>query len=202
VPLDAANDSLIFQSLQAGDDSALDQLIRRWEKPLFAFAWRYTRNSADAEDVVAETFVRLYRRRNQLRADTRLSAWLFTTLTNLCHNQHRWRQRHPAVSFDATGPGEENGPLPASLISEGPRPLAIMERNEILATLQSAIETLPHDLKTAILLHHYELLSYRQIGEIVGCSERGVETRLYRAKQRLRAALTREGEKRPPNPPA
>jgi RNA polymerase sigma-70 factor (ECF subfamily) len=191
VPLDAANDSAIFQSLQAGDYTALDQIIRRWEKPLFAFAWRYTRNAADAEDVVAETFVRLYQRRQQLRPDTRLAAWLFTTLTNLCHNQHRWRRRHPALSFDAASvPGEENRAPPAALISAGPRPAAVLEQKENRAALQAAIDTLPHDLKTAILLHHYEKQSYREIADVVGCSERGVETRLYRAKQRLRAALT------------
>ena len=167
---DPSNDRAQLDALQRGDDAALNRVIARWERPLFAFAWRYVRHTADARDLVAEVFVRLYQQRGRLRADTNLSAWLFTTLANLCHNQHRWRRRHPTVSLDAAeeGGGEDaNGDaLPAA----GP--------------------VLPHELKVTLLLHHYDGLSYREIGEISGCSERGVETRLYRARQRLRLELT------------
>lgn len=184
---DPNHDQALFQALQRGEDTALNHLIGRWERPLFAFAWRYTRNTADAQDLVSETFVRLYQQRERLREDTRLSAWLFTTLTNLCHNQHRWRRRHPTVSFDAPH-GEAPG-LCDTLPSESEVPLARMEQDERLSSLGDALNRLPHDLKTTLLLHYYERLSYREIGEITGCSERGVETRLYRARQRLRDEL-------------
>ena len=183
-----ASDAAGLQALQKGQDAALDQLIARWQRPLFAFAWRYVHNETDAHDVVAETFVRLYQQRARLRADTRLSAWLFTTLANLCHNHHRWRLRHPTVSLDATGTGAEM-PAPAAIAADTPPPDAALERAETLAGVGAAIDRLPHDLKVTILLHHYERLSYREIGAVVGCSERGVETRLYRARQRLRDEL-------------
>jgi RNA polymerase sigma-70 factor (ECF subfamily) len=64
-----------------------------------------------------------------------------------------------------------------------------LEHDETCAAIRAAIDRLPHELKTTILLHHYERLSYREIGAISGCSERGVETRLYRARQRLREEL-------------
>lgn len=185
---DPASDQDLFVALRHGDDRALNRLIERWEQPLFAFAWRYMHNAADARDLVAETFVRLYQQRERLRSDTKLSAWLFTALTNLCHNQHRWRKRHPTVSFQAT---TENGTkFDEVLPSDAPRPSMAIERDEALKQLVAAIDQLPHDLKTTVLLHHYEGLSYRQIGDITGCSERGVETRLYRAKQRLREQLS------------
>ena len=94
------SDQAGLQALREGRDSALDELIARWQRPLFAFAWRYVQNSTDAHDLVAETFVRLHQQRDRLRADTKLSAWLFTTLSNLCHNHYRWRRRHPTVSLD------------------------------------------------------------------------------------------------------
>lgn len=187
---DPASDLASLQALQAGKDAALDQLIVRWQGPLFAFAWRYVQNQADAHDLVAETFVRLHQQRRRFRPDTRLSAWLFTTLTNLCHNHHRWRVRHPTVSLDA--PTEEGPPgfQPPILTANGPLPDAALEHEEIRAAVRAAVDRLPHELKTTVLLHHYEHLSYREIGAITRCSERGVETRLYRARQRLRQELS------------
>jgi RNA polymerase sigma-70 factor (ECF subfamily) len=170
-----------WHALRAGDDDALGRMIARWEKPLFNFAWRYVRNTADARDLSAEVFVRLYQHRERLVENSNISAWLFTTLVNLCRNRHRWRERHPSVSLDEPAARE-----PAT---EAPAPGDAMERRETLEALGAAIDRLPHELKATLLLHHYDHLSYREIGEITGCSERGVETRLYRARQRLRDDL-------------
>ena len=178
-----ANSNHSVQALRE-DDAALDGVMAAWQRPLFAFAWRYLHNRADAEDVVIQTFVRLHEQRHRLREDTNLSAWLFTTLSNLCHNQHRWRRRHPETSFDAVGGDASPPAVPAAHI-----PTAQIEDDEASAAVRHAVENLPHDQKTVVLLHHYEHLSYREIAAIVGCSERGVETRLYRARQALRDIL-------------
>jgi RNA polymerase sigma-70 factor (ECF subfamily) len=184
---DRARDLDLLHALQRGDDTALNLLIGRWEGRLFSFAWRYTRNATDAQDLVAETFVRLYHQSSRLHGDTNLSAWLYTTLSNLCHNQHRWRRRHPTVSFDATTPdGTAVVPAPASDAAHAAEGL---EREEAAAIVSAAIDQLPHDLRLTVMLHYFEQLSYREIGDITGCSERGVETRLYRARQQLREAL-------------
>jgi RNA polymerase sigma-70 factor (ECF subfamily) len=192
VSTDPATDRANLLDLQRGDTSALNRLISRWQRPLIGFAYRYLQNSADAQDLVAETFVRLYQRRNRLRPDTNLSAWLFTALTNLCHNHHRWRRRHPTVPFGPAEAARDEGsrwphePEPAAL---DPAPDAALAQDEALAALMAAIDALPHDLKASVLLHHYEHLSYREIAAITGCSERGVETRLYRARQQLKLEL-------------
>lgn len=165
----------------------LNRLIARWQRPLHSFAYRYVQNSADAHDLVAETFVRLYQQRHRLRPDTRLSAWLFTTLTNLCHNHHRWQRRHPTVAFAAVGAGP--GPAESELVSELPGPDATLELDETLAAVRAAIAGLPHDLKVTLLLHHYDRLPYQEISAITRCSVRGVETRLYRARRLLRERL-------------
>lgn len=73
---------------------------------------------------------------------------------------------------------------------EGPAPDRALEHAEALTAMATAIDQLPHDLKTTLLLHHYEHLGYREISQITGCSERGVETRLYRARQYLRTELS------------
>ncbi|HWA26845.1 MAG TPA: RNA polymerase sigma factor [Lacunisphaera sp.] len=179
-----------LHALQRGDDAALSRLIERWRKPLFSFAWGYLRNTTDANDLVAEVFVRLYQQRARLDPNSNLSAWLFTILTNLCHNHYRWRQRHPAVSLDAPlGAGGTKSTLSATVPGGGLDPAVSLERREAVAALAAAVEALPHDLKVPLLLHQYERLDYVEIGTIIGCSARGVETRLYRARQFLRAEM-------------
>jgi RNA polymerase sigma-70 factor (ECF subfamily) len=193
VPSDPAIDNANLLALQRGDASALNRLIGRWQRPLLGFAHRYVQNSADAQDLVAEAFVRLYQQRARLRPDTNMAAWLFTTLTNLCRNHHRWKRRHPTVAFGNpsadSGPSRPRADADPDLASADASPDAKLEHDESLDALKSAIDALPHDLKVPVLLHHYEHLSYREIASVVHCSERGVETRLYRARQHLRQAL-------------
>ncbi len=187
--IDPATDRASLIELQRGEAASLNRIIARWQRPLLGFAYRYTQNSADANDLVAEAFVRLYQQHGRLRVDTNLSAWLFTTLTNLCHNHHRWKRRHPTVALDA--PAEPGGPARAvaGLTAREESPDTALVRDESLEAVRAAVEALPHDLKIAVLLHHYEHLSYREIAAIARCSERGVETRLYRARQQLRRQL-------------
>jgi RNA polymerase sigma-70 factor, ECF subfamily len=192
VSSDPAIDRASLLELQRGDAAALNRLISRWQRPLLSFAYRYLQNSADAQDMVAETFVRLYQRRERLRPDTNVAAWLFTALTNLCHNHHRWKRRHPTVPFGPPGGAREEGDRWSQELEPAaadPGPDAALARDEALGALLAAIEALPHELKASVLLHHYEHMSYREIAAITGCSERGVETRLYRARQQLMVEL-------------
>ena len=82
------------------------------------------------------------------------------------------------------------GPTVGEIATEQPGPDSVLAHDELLDAVRDAIGTLPHDLKVTMLLHHYENLSYREIAEITHCSERGVETRLYRARQQLKLRLT------------
>jgi len=191
VPHDPATDRASLAALQQGDTTALNRLIARWQRPLISYAYRYLQNSADAHDLVASVFVRFYQQRDRLRTDTNVSAWLFTALTNLCHNHHRWKKRHPTIPLDPVkDPQDDSAHSPFDAIaSEMPSPSSSVAHDELLDAVRAAVGELPHDLKVTMLLHHYENLSYREIADITNCSERGVETRLYRARQRLRQIL-------------
>jgi RNA polymerase sigma-70 factor, ECF subfamily len=188
VPPEPATDRSDLLALQQGEAAALNRLIVRWQHPLHHFAYRYVQNTTDAADLVAAVFVRLYQQRLRLRPDTKLSAWLFTTLANLCHNHHRWKRRHPTLSLDA--PDDESGRSTGmALVADLPLPHDQLESQELVAAVRTAIDRLPHDLKVTLLLHQYDQLSHHEIGEITGCSVRGVETRLYRARKQLRLLL-------------
>jgi len=195
---DLPTDAACLQSLQADEVGVLDQLMARWQRPLYEFAYQYLRNHCDAQELVAESFVRLYQHRHRLRPDTNLSGWLFATLSNLCCSHYRWRQRHATVSLDVTADAAA-GPAPGLADRPELEPDRRLEKDEALTALDAALANLPHDLKVTLLLHHYNRMSYEDIAAVLHCSTRGVETRLYRARQKLRETLARylrDGERR------
>jgi RNA polymerase sigma-70 factor, ECF subfamily len=191
MPHDTQTDLRLLEELRSGRDSALNEIIDRWERPLASFAWRYVQNQTDTQDLVQETFVKVYKNKDRFRPDTKLSAWLFTTLANQCRNFSRWKRRHPTVAL-YNSREETSDPLttvtldPADL---SPTPDTSAETNDLIDHLKEAIGKLPHDLKTTLLLYQYEGMSYKEIAEVVGCSPKGVETRLYRTRKQLKKLL-------------
>ena len=190
MPDDRAQDLQLMAELVAGRESALDSLMARWEGPLRSFAHRYLQNSADTDEVVEETFVRIYHRRQDFAPGSNFSAWIFTIAANLCRHRLRWRRRHPSESLDAPADATSDRSPAIVLPARGADPAGTAEQEERIAALRVAVGQLPHEQRSAFLLHAYEALSYREIADILGCSERGVETLLYRARQTLRGKLT------------
>jgi RNA polymerase sigma-70 factor, ECF subfamily len=174
--------------LVEGDDLALNELMERWQKPLFTFVLRYAGNETDSIEIAQETFVRVYHNRNRFNFKSKFSTWMFTIAANLCRNNARWRRRHPTIALEelSTADEESEGPFSSS---EEETPSALAERAETAKIVREEINKLPHDLKTATILFEYENLSYDEIGEILGCTPKAVETRLYRARKLLKSKL-------------
>ncbi|ODU24390.1 MAG: hypothetical protein ABS95_01940 [Verrucomicrobia bacterium SCN 57-15] len=178
-----AEDEEIIQALADGNDSALNRLIEKYQKPLFAFLYRFLQNETDAVDLAQECFVRIYQHRHNFDSKRRFTTWMFQIASNLAKDRARWRSRHPEASADA----EEN--LLAELPSPGAAPDADLLRQETGEAVSRAISKLPEDLRLPLILSQYESRSHREIAEILGCSPKAVETRIYRAKQLLRKDL-------------
>ncbi|MDQ8184493.1 RNA polymerase sigma factor [Pelagicoccus sp. SDUM812002] len=192
MPSDSANDQELMRGLLKDAPGSLERIIERWQRPLYSFIYRYTQNEFATRDILQETFVRIYTKRHKYRFSYPLSSWVFTIAANLCKNKARWHQRHPETSIECLSVKGERRSRPnllEVLPSEDDLPIDAIERDEDLGTLKNAVAGLPHDLRTAVLLHHYQDLSYKEISDIVGCSTRGVETRLYRARKLLRTRL-------------
>jgi len=178
-----------MRALVEGQQVALNELMTYWEAPLLRFIFRYVQCEAEARDLVQETFVRVYLMRERFRLDSSFSTWAFTIAANLCRNQHRWRFRHPTVSLDEPVCDQvTTGYDTLACPRHGPDHAAV--QTERIEALKAAIAGLSHDLRTTLLLYEYEGLSYREIATVVGCSEKGVESRLARARMRLRKTLT------------
>jgi RNA polymerase sigma-70 factor, ECF subfamily len=174
--------------LIAGDDLALNELMERWQKPLHSFILRYVGNYADSIELAQETFVRVYHHRSRFNFKSKFSTWLLTIATNLCKHHARWRKRHPTISLDDTAGMDEMLDEYLSIAAEE-IPSALASRSELGKLVKEEIEKLPHDLKTAILLFAYDNLSYAEIGLILGCTPKAVETRLYRVRKVLARRL-------------
>lgn len=176
-----------MEALTRGSDAALDPLIAAWEAPLHRFIHRYVQEDTAACDLTQETFVRLYQNRARYRPGEVFAPWAFTIAANLCRNHRRWRWRHRAESLDRDR--DDGGGSTHSHASDAAGPDEQLVSVETSRAVLAAIEALPPDLRVTVLLFEFDELSYRDVAAIVGCSERGIETRLARARVRLRASL-------------
>jgi len=174
--------------LREGDDLALNELMERWQKPLHSFILRYVGNHRDSIDLAAETFVRVYQHRSRFNFKSKFSTWLLAIATNLCRQHARWHKRHPTISLDDAASIDEVSDENL-LISTEEIPSVRASRTELAKLVREEIQKLPHDLKTAVLLFAYDELSYAEIGVILGCTPKAVETRLYRVRKLLAKSL-------------
>jgi RNA polymerase sigma-70 factor (ECF subfamily) len=162
--------------------------MERWQKPLLSFILRYVGNEIDSVELAQEAFVRAYHNRHRFNFKSKFSTWLFTIGVNLCRNHARWRDRHPTIPLESVQQTDKHSQQDFA-VSREETPSHLIERSELARQVREAIEELPHELKTVVLLHEYENLSYDEIGKVLGCTQKAVETRLYRARKLLRKKL-------------
>jgi len=182
-------DSEVMLELKAGNMTAFDYLLGKYRRPIVHFMLRMTRNQAVAEELAQEVFLRVYRSRETYRAEARFSTWLYRIATNLGVN-HARDTRHErtasTVYLDETDP--ETGSSP-DVADSTPLAEATMLRDERMAAIREFVEALPERQKTAVLMHKYEGMDYKQIGEVLKLSESATKSLLFRAYQTLRGTL-------------
>ena len=178
-------DADLMLRLKNGEDWILNELMTRWQQPLVAFIYRYIGRETEALDLAQETFVRAYETRHRYTVRGKFSTWLFAIAANLCRNYLRWRRRRGEPIAEIS----EDVEITESPQSPGDSPDQAAIRSESVSLVRVAIDRLPHDLKTVILLYEYESLSYAEISSVLGCSVKAAEMKLYRARQLLRQRL-------------
>jgi RNA polymerase sigma-70 factor (ECF subfamily) len=186
IPTSDAADQADMARLVEGHDAALESLMQRYGERLFNYLIRLLQNETEAADLAQETFVRVYLQRTKFSAGRRFSTWLYAIATNLARDRVRWRTRHPQVSLE--GDDSETG-LQNVLPAGGPDPLEKMEEQERAAAVRRAVAALPEDLRIPLVLAEYEERSQAEIADMLDCSPKAVEMRLYRARQQLRSRL-------------
>ncbi len=184
-----SDDATVMLELRSGNMAAFDFLLQKYRKPIIHFMYRMVHNQAIAEELAQEVFLRVYRSRETYRAEARFSTWLYRIATNLGVNyarDNRHERNAPTTYLDEADP--ETGSTPevadSSLTAE-----ANLLRRERLQAIRAHVMALPERQRMAVLMHKYEGLDYKQIGEVLKLSESATKSLLFRAYQTLRDKL-------------
>jgi len=172
----------LMLKFQAGDVSAFEQLMCKHQKSVINTIYRFIGNRVEAEELAQEVFLKVYNSAQKYEPKAKFSTWLYKIATNLCLNELR-KKRFETVSLDDLG--EETN----DLIDARHIPPDITLKNERVALIKKAVESLPEKQRMALILREYNDLSYKEIAEVMRCSVASVQSRLQRAKSTLKEKL-------------
>jgi RNA polymerase sigma-70 factor, ECF subfamily len=186
---DESSDAAIMLRVAAGDESAFNYLAGKYHRAMINFLFRMVRNQAVAEELAQEVFLRVYRSRESYRAEAKFTTWLYRIATNLAVNHARdTRHERSAQTIYLDAPDEETGTTP-DVADDEPTVEQRLVRDERMAAIRAHVMALPERQRMAVLMHKYQGMDYRQIGEVLKLSESATKSLLFRAYQTLRDKL-------------
>ena len=187
--LDPASDAAVMLRVAAGDESCFNFLVEKYHRAMIHFLFRMVRNQAIAEELAQEVFLRVYRSRESYRAEAKFTTWLYRIATNLAVNHARdTRHERAAQTIYLDAPDEETGTKPDVADNEPSVEQRLMT-DERMAAIRTHVMALPERQRMAVLMHKYQGMDYRQIGEVLKLSESATKSLLFRAYQTLRDKL-------------
>jgi len=187
--LDPKSDAAIMLRVAEGDETSFTYLAQKYHRPMIHFLFRMVGNQAIAEELAQEVFLRVYRARGSYRAEARFTTWLYRIATNLAVNYARdTKNERTAQTVYLDQPDEETGMSP-DLADDEPSAEERLLRDERMAAIRLHVMALPERQRMAVLMHKYQGMDYRQIGEVLKLSESATKSLLFRAYQTLREKL-------------
>jgi RNA polymerase sigma-70 factor (ECF subfamily) len=189
-------DSELIRSFNSGSESAFDELVKRYSTQMFKLAYGFLRSHEDAEEVVQDSFVKVYKNLKTFRGDSSFSTWLHRILLNLARNKYQWNKRRGeqqkiSISEKRQNPdGSDAGDI--DFADTGNSPQKIKEKAEEEERIMSAIATLPETLRESLVLRHLEDMRYEDIAKLTGANIGTVKSRLSRAREALTKILKSE----------
>jgi RNA polymerase sigma-70 factor (ECF subfamily) len=188
-PAVSAEERAIIERCKRGDLAAFNELVKKYEKQVYNFAYRLTGNYDDANDVAQEAFLRVYNAINSFRGDASFSTWLFRITTNVFLDERKRARAHPHSSLDEYVDLEESS-VSRQIEDTSPTPDLVTEGKERAEILQDAIQSLPEYQRAVVTLYHTQQKSYEEIAEIMDQPIGTVKSRLNRARLALKEKLT------------
>jgi RNA polymerase sigma-70 factor (ECF subfamily) len=182
-------DAALMLRVQRGEVGAFETLVEKYRQPILNFVQRTLQDPDEAEDVAQQVFVQAWKAAARYRVTARFSTWLYTIARNLCLNEIRRRNRHPAESMDA--PVETPGG-PVERTYEDLRGPAVGEQvllGELEARIDEALADLPENQRSAILLFREQELAYEDIATILGVSVSATKSLIHRGRETLKRRL-------------
>lgn len=173
-----------------GDVESFNQLVLRWERPIFALAYRVIGREEEARDVVQETFLRAFRGIGNFRGQAKFSSWVYRIALNLCRDWMRRERRTPILpspeGVDVIELAAEQGPVES--IED------LVARNDMSKVVADLMTRLPEEQRTAIILKEYHGMTFQEIADLQGVPLSTVKTRLYQGLNVLRRHLQQQGK--------
>ena len=177
-----------MRGVQNGDTEAFRALIEAYKGRVAASIARMTGAGVDPEELAHEVFVRVWKSAHRYEPSARLSTWLFTIARNLVLNEVRYKSRHPTVSRDALLEENPHAAVEPSTPSIT-QPDAALQEAELQAAIDNALQCLPENQRTAILMRRYEAASYEEIASVLEVSVSSVKSLLFRGRTTLKELL-------------
>lgn len=181
------SDEELVEACQAGEASAFDFLVARWEDRIRGACYRFLGSEEEARDVAQEAFLKAYRAIGGFKREARFSSWLYQIATNLCRDRLRRRRTRATVSLEEM---EETG---GAIAETRPGADERLLQDDLARVVRRAIEALAEEQREVLILKEYEGLTFLEIAQALDVPVSTVKTRLYRGLGQLRQRLEREG---------
>ena len=186
---DESSDAAVMLRVAAGDEAGYNYLVGKHYRAMIHFLYRMVHNQAVAEELAQEVFLRVYRSRESYRAEAKFTTWLYRIATNLAVNHARdTRHERSAQTIYLDAPDEETGTTP-DVADDDPSAEQQLLRDERMAAIRKHVMALPERQRMAVLMHKYQGMDYKQIGDVLKLSESATKSLLFRAYQTLRERL-------------
>ncbi len=182
-------DQQLVEQAQRGDQSAFRALVERHQRRIYGLALGMLKDTDAARDVVQDAFIKVHQHLAEFQGSSNFYTWLYRIATNLCLDRMRRARRFAHVEFDEAVANDDDDTFEVSPHRLGFDPARALEDKEIRERLARALEHLSEHHRAAILLREVDGLSYKEIAEVMGCSEGTVMSRLFHARKRMQEML-------------
>jgi RNA polymerase sigma-70 factor (ECF subfamily) len=181
-------DAQLVMRVQKGDKQAFDLLVLKYQRKIQRLLSRMLRDQSDIDDVMQESFIKAYRALPQFRGDSAFYTWLYRIAINTARNWMASQKRRPSSpGFNQTEDGETFDEI--DNLTDNNTPESVLASREIANTVNTVIEQLPAELRTAIVLREIDGLSYEEIAQTMDCPIGTVRSRIFRAREAIAAKL-------------
>jgi len=183
----SAEDAALVQMAQKGDTAAFEELVARHRDKIYARAYSMMRNEESAIDLSQEAWVKGWQRLVQFQGESGFATWMTRIVINLCLDELRKQKRHRTESIEELD--EESGGVERQMPAVTVNPTERLERGELRQRIDRALGQLSYEHRTALVLHEFEEMEYKEIAKTMGCSIGTVMSRLFYARRKLAALL-------------
>ena len=184
-------DTVLIKRFISGNESAFEQLVAEHYQKAYQIAYGLLGNSHDAEEVVQDAFMKVYKNLKKFRGDAKFTTWLYRIVSNLARNKYHWHKRRGAELNISISNLQDEKNLDMEIPDSKSNPTTILEYAEVENNLNIALSKLPEKLREVLILRHFEEMPYTEIASILNCELGTVKSRIARARNALKLELTK-----------